>query len=246
MARLPSAMNQQSKTNEAVGDEAVDKPMSEAEKTEVKGSVEGVEQAAPAVDAQKEAQEDVASAVSPNVGVVDGGDGSEPAAPDALEVARAETARMRDQMLRVAADFDNFRKRSRKENEDGARRAREELLRDLLPVFDNLERAVAHAEQASDPKAVADGVKIILKQFRDTVSKFGVKRLETEGAVFDPTVHEAIQQVVTADQPAGTIVTEVQPGYVWGDRLVRAAMVVVAKAPPGPAVPEESPSEAAN
>jgi molecular chaperone GrpE len=156
--------------------------------------------------------------------------GSEAEKPsDPVEEARAEVGRIRDQLLRTAADYDNFRKRTRREVEDAQKRGREELLRDLLPVFDNLERAVLHAGQASDAKAVADGVTMVLKQFADTLGRVGIKRVPTVGSPFDPSQHEAIQQLETDEHPAGTIVAEVQPGYAMGDRLVRAAMVVVAK-----------------
>jgi molecular chaperone GrpE len=158
------------------------------------------------------------------------GQGEKPGSP--LEEAQAEIARVRDQLLRTAADFDNFRKRTRRELDDAHKRGKEELLRELLPVFDNLERAVVHAEQASDAKAVADGVGMVLKQFQDTLGKVGIKRIVAVGGPFDPSLHEAIQQVETNDHPAGTIVAEVQPGYALGDRLVRAAMVVVAKPRP--------------
>lgn len=160
---------------------------------------------------------------------------------DPLEVARAEARRTREQMLRIAADFDNFRKRSRRETDDAARRAREEVLRDLLPVFDNLERAVDHAEQATDAASVATGVKIVLKQFLDTVGRMGISRITAVGSPFDPNVHEAIQQLESADQPAGTVLAEVVPGYKWGDRLLRASMVVVAKSPPEPVAPAGDP-----
>jgi molecular chaperone GrpE len=148
---------------------------------------------------------------------------------DPVEDARAEVARIRDQLLRTAADYDNFRKRTRRELEDAQKRGKEDLLRELLPVFDNLERAVVHAGQASDPKAVADGVGMVLKQFADTLGRIGIKRVPTVGSAFDPAQHEAIQQLETDDHPPGTIVAEVQPGYAIGDKLVRAAMVVVAK-----------------
>jgi molecular chaperone GrpE len=150
-------------------------------------------------------------------------------AADPLEEARAEVGRIRDQLLRTAADFDNFRKRTRRELDDAQKRGREDLLRELLPVFDNLERAVVHAGQASDAKAVADGVQMVLKQFADTLGRIGIKRVPTVGSPFDPTQHEAIQQLETDEHPPGTIVAEVQPGYAIGDRLLRAAMVVVAK-----------------
>lgn len=148
-----------------------------------------------------------------------------------LEATQAELLRVRDQLLRTAADFDNFRKRSRREIEDARIRSREELLRDLLPVFDNLERAVAHAEQATDAKAVAAGVQMVLKQFVDTLGRIGIERVEAVGKAFDPNFHDAFQQVETDEHPPGTVVAELQPGYAMGDRLIRAAMVTVAKPP---------------
>jgi len=168
---------------------------------------------------------------------------AEAEAPDALETAKQESERYRNQMLRLAADFDNFRKRSRREVEDAGRRSREELLRELLPVFDNLERAVAHSETVPEARAVSDGVKMVLRLFHDTIGKLGVARVKTLGAPFDPNVHEAIQQLASADHAPGTVMAEVLPGYSWDDRLVRAAMVVVAKAPPAPAPVPVEPAE---
>lgn len=150
---------------------------------------------------------------------------------DRVEELETELARVREQLLRTAADFDNFRKRSRREIEDARLRGREELLRDLLPVFDNLERAVVHAEQATEAKAVAEGVRMVLKQFGDTLSKIGIQRVESVGQPFDPNFHDAFQQMETSEHPPGTVVAELQPGYLMGDRLVRAAMVMVAKPP---------------
>jgi molecular chaperone GrpE len=149
--------------------------------------------------------------------------------PDPIEAARAEAARLKDAWMRTAADFDNFRKRSRRELDDARRGGREDLLRELLPVFDNLERGMNSAQQATDVKAVVDGLSMILKQFVETLGRSGITKVPTIGAPFDPAMHEAIQQIETADQPAGTVVAEVQPGYVAGERLIRAAMVVVAK-----------------
>lgn len=156
---------------------------------------------------------------------------------DPLAEAKAEAQRMKDQWMRSAADFDNFRKRTRRELEDARKGGREDLLKDLLPVFDNLERAIQSAQRAQEVKAVADGLAMIVRQFIDTLSRSGITKVETIGKQFDPSVHEAIQQVETADQTPGTIVAEVQPGYLQGERLVRAAMVVVAK-PKANAEPE--------
>jgi len=149
---------------------------------------------------------------------------------DPLEAAKAESAKLRDQLLRTAADYDNFRKRSRRELADQEKRAREDLIKDLLPVFDNLERATAHAETATDVKALADGIGLVKKQFLDTLSKIGIERIKAQGAPFDPAFHEAVQQLETDEHPPGTVIHEVQPGYMQGDKLLRPAIVVVAKA----------------
>ena len=155
-----------------------------------------------------------------------------PAEPD----PKAEAARLKDQLLRTAADFENFRKRSRREAEDALRRGRETLLKELLPVFDNLERAAQSAEGATDAKSVAEGLRIVMKQFGDTLDRSGIRRLPAVGRPFDPSVHEAIQQI-ESNEPAGVVVSEVQAGYAMGDHLVRASLVVVSKGP------RESPSE---
>lgn len=154
--------------------------------------------------------------------------GGEPAS-DPLAVAQAEAAKYKDIALRASADFDNFRKRSRREVEDARKAGREELLKDFLPVFDNLERAITSSLRATDVKAVSDGLAMILKQFEQTLGKSGINKIGTMGSTFDPAVHEAIQQVETDEHPPGTIVAEVQPGYQTSERLIRAAMVVVAK-----------------
>lgn len=155
--------------------------------------------------------------------------------PDPLAQAQAEAARHKDAWLRTAADFDNFRKRTRKEIEDARRTGREDLLRAVLPVFDNLERAIQSSQRAIDVKAVADGLSMVQRQFVEALGREGIARVPTVGQPFDPGVHEAIQQVETADHAPGTVLAEVQPGYTQGERLVRAAMVVVAKAKAGEA-----------
>lgn len=174
--------------------------------------------------------------------IVDEGEAQEPskdAAPpsskpaetpaDPLAAAQAEAQRNKEAWLRTAADFDNFRKRARKELEDARKSGREDLLRALLPVFDNLERALQSSQRATDVKAVADGLTMVQRQFVDALGREGIQRVPTVGHAFDPSVHEAIQQVETSDHAPGTVLAEVQPGYTQGERLVRAAMVVVAK-----------------
>ncbi len=151
---------------------------------------------------------------------------------DPLERAQAEATRLKDQLLRLAADFDNFKKRSRRELSDMAKISREEVLRDLLPVFDNLERATAHAAQATDVTALTEGIALVIRQFTDTLGKLGVERIQAVGLPFDPAVHEAVQHLETADHAPGSVAMELQAGYRSGDRILRPAMVVVAKPPP--------------
>ena len=161
---------------------------------------------------------------------------------DPLATALAEAAKYKDIALRASADFDNYRKRARREVEDARKAGREELLKDFLPVFDNLERAILSSQRATDVKAVSDGLGMVLKQFEATLGKSGIAKIATTGSSFDPAVHEAIQQVETDEHPPGTIVAEVQPGYQTAERLIRAAMVVVAKPKSGESNPADGTS----
>jgi molecular chaperone GrpE len=168
--------------------------------------------------------------------------GSAGTAGDPLAEAQAEAGRLKDALLRTAADYDNFRKRTRRELEEARRNGREDLLRALLPVFDNLERAIQSAGRTSDVKAMTEGLTMVQRQFVDALGREGIARVPSVGRPFDPSVHEAIQQVETNEHDAGTVIAEVQPGYTQGERLLRAAMVVVARGKAG----EEDPGGAAN
>lgn len=160
--------------------------------------------------------------------------------PDPLAKAKQDHAELKDRYLRLAADYDNYRKRARRDVDEAEKKAREVLLKELLPVFDNLERAAASAVDAVDAKSVGEGVRMVLKQFVDTLDRAGIQRITSKGAGFDPMQHEAIQHLETDEHPPGAIVAEVQAGYKMGERLVRAALVVVAKSKPAPAEGGES------
>jgi molecular chaperone GrpE len=149
--------------------------------------------------------------------------------PDPLETARAEAAKYKDQALRALADFDNFRKRTRRELDDAKKQGKDEVVREFLPVFDNVERAILTSSTATDVAAVVSGLQMVLRQLSETLLKQNITRVAGVGQQFDPQVHEAIQQMETDDHLPGTILAEVQPGYLHGDKLLRAAMVVVAK-----------------
>ncbi|MGB8330015.1 MAG: nucleotide exchange factor GrpE [Polyangiales bacterium] len=159
----------------------------------------------------------------------EGTDGQQDAEPSDLEKARAERDRMREQLLRIAADFDNFRKRSRKEIEEVRRRTIEDTLREVLPIVDNLGRAAHAMQNATEVSAVTEGVHMVLRGFEDVANRLGLKRVPSVGLQFDPTCHDAMQQEETDQHAPGTIVAEIVPGYYLGERLLRPAMVVVAK-----------------
>jgi molecular chaperone GrpE len=149
---------------------------------------------------------------------------------ESFKRARETGERLKDtheRLLRTAAEFDNFKKRAQKEKEDVQKFGSERLLKDFLPVLDNLERALDHAEQ-HDPMAVVEGVKLVQKLFETTLAKHGVVGFSAVGKPFDPSVHEALMQQ-ESDADPGTVVSEMAKGYKLHDRLVRPAAVVVAK-----------------
>lgn len=158
-------------------------------------------------------------------------DGGEGAAR--LAAVEAERDEMKDRMLRIAADFENSKKRARKEQEDAESKARESVLKDVLDVMDNLERAVGAygGGAAVDGAAILKGVSLVLRLFQSKLERYGVKAIETQGQAFDPRIHEAISRLETADVPAGHVANELQRGYRIGDRLLRPSMVSVAVAP---------------
>jgi molecular chaperone GrpE len=151
-----------------------------------------------------------------------------------IALLEAEKAETKDRMLRIAADFENWKKRARKDQTDGEARAKEGVLRDFLEVVDNLERATASFADGkeSDAKSVREGVELVLRQFRSKLDRYQVKAVETLGQPFDPRLHEAISQAPSADAKPGSVLHELQKGYTIGDKLLRPAMVVVAAAAP--------------
>jgi molecular chaperone GrpE len=133
-----------------------------------------------------------------------------------------------DRLLRTTADFENFKKRAKKEIDEGAQRGREAILKEILPVVDNLERALKHAAN-DDP--LAAGVRMVEKQFLQALEKFGITRFTAQGQPFDPALHDAIQQIETREHAPGTVAQDFASGYMSNGKLFRAAMVGVAKAP---------------
>jgi molecular chaperone GrpE len=140
-----------------------------------------------------------------------------------------------DRLLRATADLDNFRKRARRDADEARYEARTRILKEMLPVIDNLERAVEHAGQGGAESGMVEGVQLVLRQFAQALERCEVSAVEAQGKPFDPNLHEALSQAVTSEHPPGSVVQVLQRGYTIGDRLLRPALVVVAKAPPEPA-----------
>ena len=168
---------------------------------------------------------------------------SEPAAPDPVEeVARLQaelaetTARYDDLLLRERAELENFKRRMQRDRIEAVRFAAEPLLRDVLPVVDNLERAVEHARDAGESpgQALVEGVEMVLRALADVLEKHGVTRIEACGAPFDPALHQAVAHVEDGAAAPDTVLDEHQSGYRFHERLLRPAMVSVAKAPAEP------------
>ncbi len=149
-----------------------------------------------------------------------------------LEEAKAKASENYDRFLRLYAEFDNYRKRVAREKAELVRYGNEELLKELLPVLDNLERALEHAKRGGDPKAIVEGVGLILDQFQAVLKRFGVEPIRAIGEKFDPERHEAVGEQEAEGVEPGEVILEVQKGYMLNDRLLRPAKVVVAKAKP--------------
>ncbi|HEY7186329.1 MAG TPA: nucleotide exchange factor GrpE [Vicinamibacterales bacterium] len=144
----------------------------------------------------------------------------------ALDELRREKEALQDRLLRTAAEFDNYRKRVDRERRDLAEYTAADVVVEMLPIVDNLERALAAAPEA-DP--LRKGVELIHKQMLDLLRKRGVKAIEALGADFDPNFHQAVIHEPSSEHREGEVIEELQRGYLLGDRLLRPAMVKVAK-----------------
>jgi molecular chaperone GrpE len=153
--------------------------------------------------------------------------------PSALDDLRREKEALQDRLLRTAAEFDNYRKRVDKERRDLAEYASADMIGEVLPILDNFERALQAFAAAAGPEAEAfrKGVELIHKQLLDLLRKRGVRPIDTAGADFDPNIHEAVIHEASSDHREGEVIAELQRGYTLGDRLLRPAMVKVARRP---------------
>lgn len=144
------------------------------------------------------------------------------AASDAPEDVKA-------QLLHLAADFENYKRASLRREEEIRERATRRVLEELLPVLDNFERAVAAAETTTDVKSLKIGIEYILQQFREALRSHGAEPIEAAGKPFDPAHHDAIEEVESKDAAPGTVVEDVQRGYLYKDKILRPSRVKVAK-----------------
>jgi len=149
---------------------------------------------------------------------------------DILVKKDEEIKQLQDRILRMAAEMENTRKRLEREKSECISFANEGMIRGLLPVIDNLERAVQHGEDDATCQGLLEGVRLTLKSFGEVLGKFGCVPFDAVGKTFDPNFHEAVMQQESSEHPEKTILQELQKGYMLHDRLLRPAMVIVSKA----------------
>ena len=159
----------------------------------------------------------------------------EPSAESEVERLRADLEEAGDRVLRAQAELENYRKRARRELEDERRYCSLPLLRDLLPVADNIERAIAAAEKASEAGSLLEGIRLVAQTLHSTFTRYGCTRIDALHQPFDPAVHEAISQQPSREFPPGTVLMVVQVGYMLHERLLRPAQVIVSTQPDGAA-----------
>jgi molecular chaperone GrpE len=163
-------------------------------------------------------------------------------ADDEIAALRAEAAEFKDRMLRALADAENTRRRAERDKQDASQYAITKFARDVLSVADNFQRAIealpadARANLSPQARSVIEGVEATERQLLATLERHGVKPIDTSGGRFDPNLHQAIAEVPGSGKPPGSIVSVVQVGYAIGDRLLRPAMVTVARKEDGAGV----------
>jgi molecular chaperone GrpE len=147
-----------------------------------------------------------------------------------LQESKKAFEEINDQYLRLAADFDNYKKRISREKADLISYGNEELIRSLLGVLDNLERGIEHSETDRDTNPIIEGLRLVHKQFLDCLEKYGVKAIKVhKGDEFDPKLHQAVERVESSEIQPGLILSEMLKGYMLKDRLLRPSLVTVSK-----------------
>lgn len=177
-----------------------------------------------------EGQVEAPGAVEAAGGGGEAGDSGE----DPMGQLQSDLEKFRDLALRSQADLDNYRKRATREREDAVRYANAALIERLLPVLDNFQLGLEAARgSGEEAKPILEGMEMVLRQLEEVLRDSGVRRVGTEGAVFDPNVHEAVSQQPDDQVAEGRVIKELRPGYLLNDRLLRAANVVVSSGPGG-------------
>ena len=156
-----------------------------------------------------------------------------------LEAAIAERDANREQWLRSEAELENYRKRVRKENEELLKFQSLFLARDLLPGLDNLDRAITAAEESGNVEDLMQGIRMVSQQFREVFSRHAIEAISAKEQPFDPNLHEAVQQIPSADHPPMTVLEELETGYRMHDRVIRPSKVLVSAPPLSPSQDED-------
>lgn len=169
-------------------------------------TIDSLEEDSPATDGSSSVQEDLASKAE-------------------------ECKALNNKYLRLAAEFENYKRLSQRDQREQIRFGNEQLLKELLPVVDNMERAIKAARTNAGDSALVQGVELTLKQLSGILAKFGVQAVETTGQDFDPSAHQAVSYGPSNDVPANKVLDEFQKGYRLHDRILRAAMVSVSSGP---------------
>lgn len=157
-----------------------------------------------------------------------------------LAATRLERDESRDQFLRAQAELENYRRRTQRELAEERRYAALPIVRDLLPVIDNFQRALDAARNSEQAADLVEGLDLVIRQLAETLSRHGAAPIAADGEPFDPNLHEAVQQMPSADQPPMTVLQELERGYVLHDRVVRPSRVIVSTAPPASEPDSES------
>jgi molecular chaperone GrpE len=157
-------------------------------------------------------------------------EGPHPAEARVAELEK-ELKEVRDWATRVAADFENYKKRVERERQDQIRFSNERLLKEILPIVDNLQRALDAAARSGEAPSISAGVELVIAETQKILRRAGVEPIAALNQPFDPAIHEALQRVETEAVEAGCVVNEVQPGYTLNGRVLRPALVTVAMPP---------------
>lgn len=146
-----------------------------------------------------------------------------------LAKKKEELSGLHDKYLRICAEFENYKKRNMREQIEFSKYANEKLLKELLPVIDNLERAISHSKETNDLQGLIEGIELTYKQFLDSLGRFGIKVVKSVGEPFDPSRHQAMGQIESDRYDENIVAEELQKGYLLEDRILRPALVNISK-----------------